>query len=54
MFDFVTAYNYVKSFIHLIKLDEKNRMVRLGFGKNDGNWFVRADLWWFGVRISKT
>lgn len=35
-----------------IPLDEKNRMIRAGFGKHDGNWFVRVDLWWFGVRLS--
>lgn len=36
----------------IIHLDSKNRMVRLGIGKHDGTWFARADLWWFGVRIS--
>ena len=35
-----------------IELDEKNRMVRFGFGKHDGNWFVRLDLWFIGIRLS--
>lgn len=35
-----------------IPLDEKNRMLRLGIGKNDGNWFVRIDVWFFGIRLS--
>lgn len=36
-----------------IPLDTNNRMLRIGFGKHDGNWFARIDLWFFGVRISK-
>lgn len=36
-----------------ISLDEQNRMIRLGFGKNDGNWFARVDLWFVGFRITK-
>ena len=36
-----------------IELDSRNRMVRIGFGKNDGNWFARVDLWFVGVRITK-
>jgi hypothetical protein len=35
-----------------IPLDENNRMLRFGFGKHDGNWFVRADLWFTGFRLS--
>ena len=35
-----------------LKLDKDSRMLRLGFGKNDGIWFARLDLWWFGVRIA--
>ena len=35
-----------------IPLDIKNRMLRVGFGLNDGRWFFRIDLWTFGVRIS--
>ena len=34
-------------------LDEKNRMIRLGFGKNEGNWFFRVDLWSVGFRLTK-
>lgn len=35
----------------IIPLDAKNRMLRAGFGKHDGAWFVRIDLWWVGVRF---
>lgn len=34
-----------------ISLDEQNRMLRIGFGKHDGLWFFRIDLWWVGYRI---
>lgn len=33
-----------------IKLNEYNRMLRVGFGKNEGRWFIRLDLWWYGFR----
>ena len=36
-----------------IDLDRQNRMLRMGFGKNQGNWFVRLDLWCVGFRITK-
>jgi hypothetical protein len=26
-------------------------MLRVGFGKNEGRWFARVDLWWKGFRI---
>jgi hypothetical protein len=35
----------------IIRLDTNNRMLRLGGGKNAGLWFIRLDLWWFGLRI---
>jgi len=35
-----------------IKLDAGNRMLRFGFGKHNGNWFVRVDLWFVAFRIS--
>ena len=35
-----------------IDLDEQNRMLRIGFGKNDGNWFARIDFWFVGIRIT--
>lgn len=40
--------------MQLIKLplDKDNRMLRAGFGKNDGNWFARIDLWTIGLRIT--
>jgi hypothetical protein len=37
-----------------IDLDSQNRMLRLGFGKHDGHWFVRVDLWFFGLRITRS
>lgn len=36
-----------------IPLDTNNRMLRIGFGKHDGRWFFRVDLWYFGVRITR-
>ena len=36
-----------------IELDSRNRMLRFGFGLHDGRWFVRVDLWFFGLRYSK-
>lgn len=35
-----------------INLDKDNRMLRFGFGKHEGKWFVRLDLWAFGFRLS--
>lgn len=37
-----------------IVLDEKNRMLRAGFGLHDGRWFFRIDLWKVGYRWSKS
>jgi hypothetical protein len=36
-----------------ISLDKDNRMLRLGMGKNDSNWFARVDLWYVGYRITR-
>lgn len=38
--------------IHKIKLDINNRMLRIGFGKHEGEWFFRIDLWFVGYRIN--
>ena len=38
--------------ISKIKLDKDNRMLRVGFGKNEGRWFARVDLWFAGWRIA--
>jgi hypothetical protein len=38
--------------IEKIPLDPDNRMLRIGFGKNKGNWFARIDLWWGGYRLN--
>ncbi len=35
-----------------IPLDTNNRMLRIGFGKHDGRWFARIDIWFFGIRIT--
>jgi hypothetical protein len=37
---------------HRIKLNYLNRKIRFGFGFNNGNPFIRIDLWWVGFRIS--
>ena len=37
--------------IDKIILDKDNRMLRIGFGKHNGNWFLRIDLWWIGFRL---
>jgi hypothetical protein len=36
-----------------IPLNKDNRMLRIGFGRHDGEWFFRVDLWYFGVRFVK-
>jgi len=36
----------------MIKMDPPNRMVRIGFGKNNGRWFARVDLWFVGFRLT--
>lgn len=38
--------------IDKIELDTLNRMVRIGFGKHNGRWFFRIDLWFIGYRIT--
>ena len=35
----------------IIQLNSDNRMVRIGFGLNEGRWFYRIDFWFFGIRI---
>jgi hypothetical protein len=39
--------------IDKIILDENNRMLRIGFGKHDGKWFFRIDIWFVGYRFRK-
>lgn len=39
--------------IEKIILNIDNRMLRIGFGKHDGIWFFRIDLWWVGYRLKK-
>lgn len=38
--------------IDKIELDRNNRMLRRGFGKHEGRWFGRIDLWWSGYRFT--
>lgn len=35
-----------------VTMDANNRMLRAGFGKNEGRWFARLDLWKVGFRIT--
>lgn len=35
------------------KLDKGYRMLRAGFGQHKSRWFLRFDLWWFMVRLTK-
>lgn len=35
-----------------IDMDNQNTMVRFGFGKHEGHWFLRLDLWRVGFRIT--
>lgn len=39
--------------IQKIPLDKNNRMIRVGFGKHEGLWFFRIDLWYKGFRIKR-
>lgn len=36
-----------------VLMGKGHRMVRIGFGQNDGRWFFRIDLWWVGWRWTK-
>ena len=36
-----------------IELNKDNRMLRIGVGLNEGNWFARVDLWCVGFRITR-
>jgi len=35
-----------------LSLDKLNRMLRLGFGLHEGDWFARVDLWYIGIRVA--
>lgn len=35
-----------------INMSKDNRKLRIGFGKKEGSWFFRIDLWFVGVRLS--
>lgn len=39
--------------VEKIELDKDNRMLRMGFGKNKGLWFLRVDFWFVGYRFKK-
>ena len=36
-----------------IPLDQNNRMLRFGFGKNNSTWFIRINLWFIGFRLKR-
>lgn len=36
-----------------IPLDSSNRLIRIGFGRHNGKWFARVDLWWAAFRFSR-
>lgn len=38
--------------ISKVQMSKGNRMLRIGFGQNEGRWFARIDLWWFGIRLT--
>ena len=33
--------------------DKDTRFLRIGFGKNEGRWFARIDLWVVGFRVTR-
>lgn len=39
--------------ISKITLLKGSRMIRFGFGQNEGRWFVRIDLWSIGFRLAR-
>lgn len=47
-----TKKEEIEKFFTSIPLGVKDRMLRFGFGKNKGRWFVRLDLWSVGFRIA--
>lgn len=36
-----------------LELGINDRMLRIGFGKNAGDWFFRIDLWKVGYRWTR-
>lgn len=36
---------------NFIPMSPGNRMIRFGCGQHEGRWFLRLDLWFFGIRI---
>ncbi len=37
--------------IEKINLNKQNRMIRIGLGYHESIFFIRLDLWYFGVRF---
>ena len=37
----------------IIRLEQGNRILRVGFGQYSGRWFFRIDLWFIGIRLAK-
>lgn len=48
------TYNLLVIALTTISLDKQNRMLRIGFGKHDGRWFARVDLWFYGFRLTRS
>jgi len=40
-------------FFDKLILIKTNRSVRIGFGRHEGIWYVRIDLWFVGYRLSQ-
>lgn len=37
----------------VVRMQPGNRMVRIGCGRHAWCWFVRVDLWWVGLRLTR-
>ena len=37
----------------MVRMSKDNRKLRIGFGKREGSWFFRVDLWFVGFRVSQ-
>lgn len=37
-----------------IPLNKSNRMIRIGGGLHEGSAFFRVDLWFFGLRLTRS
>lgn len=37
--------------LNILPMTPGNRMLRIGVGQHEGRWFLRLDLWFFGIRL---